>query len=230
MQLARRPPSLTGFARDRIRRGIITGEYPLGAPLYEKVLAARLGISKTPVREGLVQLQNEGIVVVRPHSGTFVFDPTENDIAEICECRQILETSALALAAKRNGKALVATLAANIEKMRKAMQARKFERYRDLDADFHMALFNHCGNSCLGASYTLIEGKIAALRVNLGTPLPRETSPSLIDHQSVVSALEAGDLAAAARELSRHILRTKALFRAARNDVQVSLATHRHTG
>jgi DNA-binding GntR family transcriptional regulator len=217
MEQINRPQSLTSFARDKIRRGIITGEYAMGAPLYEKVLAERYGVSKTPVRESLVQLQNEGLVVVIPHSGTFVFDPTLDDIAQMCECRDVLETAALKLAVKRNRSELVSALAVNLTKMRKAMDARKFEKYRDLDAEFHRLFFDYSNNACLGASYTLIEGKIAALRVNLVNPLPNETNASLADHQCVVAALESGNIGAAHRELSRHILRSKELFRTVRN-------------
>ena len=83
----KKPKSLTLLALEKIREGITRGEYALGAPLYEKVLAEDFGISKTPVREALVQLQHEGLVVVQPHSGTFVFELGDGEVGELCELR-----------------------------------------------------------------------------------------------------------------------------------------------
>src|SRR6266404_7182103 len=97
----KKPKSLTLLALEKIREGITRGEYALGAPLYEKLLAGEFGISKTPVREALVQLQREGLVVVQPHSGTFVFELADGEVSELCELRLILETNAVQLAMRR---------------------------------------------------------------------------------------------------------------------------------
>ena len=64
-----------------IRSRITTGRLPLGARISDKQLAAELHVSRTPVREALVQLKSEGLVIMRPQSGTFVVDLTIEDVA-----------------------------------------------------------------------------------------------------------------------------------------------------
>ncbi len=72
-------PSKSAIA-EGIRARIRWGELPLGARISDKVIASELGISRTPVREALVQLQTEGLVVMRPQSGTLVTDLTPTDV------------------------------------------------------------------------------------------------------------------------------------------------------
>ena len=104
MQIDRKiikPKSLTLLALENIRNGVTCGLYPLGSPLYEKALAEEFGISKTPVREALVQLMREGLVVVAPHSGTLVFVLADDEVAELCDLRLILESNALRISMER---------------------------------------------------------------------------------------------------------------------------------
>ena len=62
-----RPRSLTALVLDRLRQGIVCGDVGLGEQLSESALAGQLGVSKTPVREALQQLRNEGLVRIVPH-------------------------------------------------------------------------------------------------------------------------------------------------------------------
>src|SRR5262245_18189269 len=95
------PPELPSKAlvAAEIRSRITAGRLPLGARISDKKLAAELNVSRTPVREALVQLQSDGLVLMRPQSGTFVFDLTVQEVRDICATRAILETGAIRLAA-----------------------------------------------------------------------------------------------------------------------------------
>ena len=99
--MLRRAKTLTEQAADTIRARIIGGELPLGAPLSENQLASELGVSKTPIREALLQLKVEGLVSIQPQRGSFVFDMSPADIAELGELRETLELAALRLAMAR---------------------------------------------------------------------------------------------------------------------------------
>lgn len=209
----KKPKSLTLLALENIRQGITTGAYALGSPLYEKHLAKEFGISKTPVREALVQLQREGLVVVMPHSGTFVFETATGEVSELCELRLILETNALQLAMQRQGVRLIAELDAILAAMREALKKKQVVRYRDLDAQFHKAFFEHCGNSYLTASYSLIEAKVQTLRVNLITPLPRLAALSMDEHVQITNELREADVGKSLKVLSEHIKRARDLMR-----------------
>jgi DNA-binding GntR family transcriptional regulator len=191
----------------------MTGAYSLGSPLYEKVLAEEFGISKTPVREALVQLQSEGLVVVMPHSGTFVFELRNAEVAELCELRLILETNALQLAMQRHAGNLLGELEALLAAMREALKKKQAAQYRDLDAQFHKAFFKHCGNSYLTASYSLIEAKLQTLRVSLITPIPRLAELSMGEHVQIAAALREAEVGKALKVLSEHIKRARDLMR-----------------
>src|ERR1700687_5887651 len=95
---------------DRIRDQIVTGAFPLGARVSDKEIAVEMNVSRTPVREALLQLQSEGLIVVRPRSGTFVFGVSENDLSQICDMRSLFEIGALKMAATANPTTLVGAL------------------------------------------------------------------------------------------------------------------------
>jgi len=213
-----KPKSLTTLALEKIREGIRSGHYPMGSPLFEKVVAEEFGISKTPVREALVQLQHEGLVVVVPHSGTFVFSLGDSELRDLCELRLILETNAIQLAMHRAPVALTAELDRIVEAMSEVLRIGDIESYRDLDSAFHSAFFVHAGNSYLTRSYESIETKITTLRASLIKPLPDLNALSLDEHHKLVAALRAGETQAAVDLLTAHIRRARDLMQTL-NDV-----------
>ena len=208
-----KPKSLTALALDKIRTGIVTGLYPLGSPLYEKVLADEFGISKTPVREALMQLQREGLVVVVPHSGTFVFELANGEITELCELRLILEVNALRLAMHRAAGRLIADIESITSAMRTCLDKAMVERYRELDAQFHLAFFHHCGNTYLANNYGMIEAKVTTLRAHLNAPRPDESASSLVEHEQIAERLSANDIDGASRLVAAQIKRFRTLMR-----------------
>lgn len=207
-----RPKSLTAMATEAIRQGIVTGRYPLGAPLFEKTLADEFEVSKTPVREALVQLQKEGLVRVAPHSGTFVFRPTAAEIAQICELRMVLEEAGLGFSMRRDADSLIAALRLILARMEAALKAGDGATYRAEDASFHHALLAHGGNAWLLSGYATIEGVVGALRVHIVRPNPREAEASFDEHGRIVQALAAGHELEAAGILRQHIGRSRDLF------------------
>ena len=96
MQRISRPPSLAETVLERLRSDIVRGALGLGELLSERVLAEKLGVSKTPVREALAQLRQEGLVRIVPQRGAFVFSLSASEVIAICEFRQTLEAAALA--------------------------------------------------------------------------------------------------------------------------------------
>src|SRR5687767_5603672 len=84
-----------------MRRRIISGELSAGVNLSELALAEDFGVSRTPVREALKQLQTEGLVEIRPRVGTFVTAPSRREITELFEMKELLEGAAARLLAHR---------------------------------------------------------------------------------------------------------------------------------
>ncbi|RIK34323.1 MAG: hypothetical protein DCC52_00995 [Chloroflexi bacterium] len=92
------PTSLKDHAYQRIKDAILNLQLKPGAPLVEADLAEQLGVSKTPVRDALLELRREGLVTKIPYSGTFVSEITGKDIREIIQIRAVLEGLAARLA------------------------------------------------------------------------------------------------------------------------------------
>lgn len=202
--MLKRTKSLTEQAADEIRARIVRGDFPLGAPLSENTLAGELGVSKTPIREALLQLKMEGLVSIQPQRGSFVFDMTPQEIAKLSELRETLEVAALRLAVRRQGKALVATLEPIGAEMGRAIASNDLARYRALDAAFHQAIFDHCGNGFFSSCYQGFAFRIQALRVHL-TAEPNFNGRSLGEHQRMIGLLADGQLEEACALLAIHV-------------------------
>lgn len=209
--MLKRAKSLTEQAADEIRARIVRGDLKLGAPLSENTLAAALGVSKTPIREALLQLRMEGLVSVQPQRGTFVFDMTPEEIVELGELRETLEVAALELAGLRNRLKLLADLDAVLAEMRAAIERDDTTRYRNLDADFHDAFFQRCGNGFFQSCYQGFAFRVQVLRVHLSADLALNRR-SYGEHAAIVQALAEGRPAEACTLLSRHVQGTIAHY------------------
>jgi len=196
--------SLKAAAAERIREGIVLGVYPLGGRLSDKALAQELEISRTPVREALLQLQSEGLVVVRPQSGTFVFDLSADEVRDICEVRAMFERTAVLIGAARDRQSLVGTLVALVAEASFALEDGDFARCEKLDTAFHEAIIAGSRNRYLIASYRSISDKVGALRHRLPQSHDR-VSRAIGQHRRIVDFIAAGRVEAAAAELASHV-------------------------
>src|SRR3954447_18511842 len=156
------PKSLSQRVMQRLRQAIIDGEFALGAAISEEMVANSFGVSRTPVREAMGQLQAQGLVVIRPQVGSFVFTPSADDINALCTFRIALEPKAAELAFRHDREGTIATMSGAIAAMEPAVEARDNIAYGRADANFHEALFAHCGNRYLIESHQLVSGRVAA--------------------------------------------------------------------
>lgn len=93
-----RPRTTPGFVADALREGILIGLFKPGQPLRQEDISAQLGVSRSPVREALRQLEGEGLVKLYPHRGAVVAEFPLGELWELCEIRIPLETLAMRLA------------------------------------------------------------------------------------------------------------------------------------
>src|SRR5687768_6405604 len=131
-----RPKSLAETALALLRSSIVHGDLALGQALSERQLADDLGISKTPVREALAQLRNEGLVLIFPQRGAFVFTLSAREVAAICEFRLAVETAALKLALVRDPNGFTATLDQIVMDMAAAQRRGDTRAYLSLDTRY----------------------------------------------------------------------------------------------
>jgi len=131
-----------------VRDMIVEGELEPDTKLVQEQLAEQLGVSRTPVRDALSRLTNEGLVTWLPGSGYLVNDLTQQDVVQVYQVRESLESLGLRLACGRHTPTDLARLNALIEEMADAdpgAAGRQFE----LNRRFHYALIEPCGNQLL---------------------------------------------------------------------------------
>ena len=203
------PKSLASRVAERLREAIIDGEFALGAMIPEEQLATQFGVSRTPVREALNQLQLQGLVVVKPQRGSYVFEPSEADIAAICQFRCVVEPSAAELAwhADRGGTAMA--LRAAIAEMEQARTDRDAVRYGRADTRLHEAFFDHCGNPYLQAAYATAAVKIATLRTHLSAPADVLHPRGFEQHSALLALFERADFAGFRSLMQLHVTGTR---------------------
>ncbi len=193
---------------DEVRTRIIDGRIRLGAGLSEQSLAAELGISKTPVREALLQLKQEGLVQVQPQRGTYVFRLEAEQVTQISELREVLELAAAKSALQRNAPELIERMTELCTAMRSAYERDDRVAYRRLDGDYHDAIIDLCGNEYIRTAYRQISFCIAALRSRLSNEVALNKA-SLADHKEMLRLVRAGDGAALQKLMRAHINQTR---------------------
>lgn len=203
-----RPKSLTEMVADEVRARIIDGRIRLGAGLSEKGLAAELGISKTPVREALLQLKQEGLVQVQPQRGTYVFRLEPEQVVMLSELREVLEIAAAQAALTRNAAALAERMNSLYGEMRDAYEADDRVAYHKLDGAYHEALIELSGNDYIRNAYRQISFCIAALRSRLSNEA-QLNKLSIADHREMLRLIKARDAAGLKKLLRSHIEQTK---------------------
>jgi DNA-binding GntR family transcriptional regulator len=170
-----------------LKRQIMVNELPPGSDIDERNLATRLGISRTPVREAVLRLRDEGFIQIRPRRGIRVLPIAVSDMREIYEILTALETSAVArLADRRPPRLELKVLDVAVQDMRRALKSKNHERLIDADERFHRGLLELCGNKRLmeaGIRYRdqIRRAHFVALRLRGAAADPVEMHGKLVD-------------------------------------------------
>ena len=190
-------PSLVDQAYDTIRRRILDNAYPPGARALEGELAADLGISRTPVREALIRLQNESLIEIIPRHGMRVLPVSATDMKEIYEVITALESCAVELVARRKpATSEIERLVDATRKMASALEAKDFEAWALADEFFHRHLIEACGNRLLVEAIQQYRDRVhRALMFSVRLRPKLETSAN--EHMVLVEMLRNGDVAGA---------------------------------
>jgi DNA-binding GntR family transcriptional regulator len=203
------PKSLAAIVAQRLREAIVDGEFALGAMIPEETLAQQFGVSRTPVREALNQLQLLGLVVIKPQRGSYVFEADAADVAALSEFRCVMEPRAAELAWRHDRAATVVALRAAIDEMDAARKGRDAVRYSRADTQLHEAFFAHCGNPYIQAGYAHAGTRIAALRTHLSAPADVLRPRGHEQHQRLLALFKAGDFGAFEALMREHVTGTR---------------------
>jgi DNA-binding GntR family transcriptional regulator len=195
------------FYEDRIyetlRSDIVRGVYTFGEKLDIQKLTMVFGVSRSPVVQAITRLEHEGLVFIRPNVGSFVFDPTPQDIREIIQLRRALELCALELAFEAMDDSFSDAVQAILDKVGEETLETDPELFFQSDRNFHDAFFVAAGNERLRGTMTALRGQIEIFRV--GSFSKEAALESMNYHQSIADALRARDLPKARELLTAHL-------------------------
>ena len=175
-----------------LRDLIFSGELSPGSDHLEAELAARLGMSRTPVREAALSLQAQGLVEVRPRRGLRVLGVSPQDMREIYDVLTLLESHAAERAAERRYEAHdLLALKAAIDDMDAALARDDLEAWVRADEAFHQELVRLGGNKRIEAIVAMMGDQVRRARA---MTLYMRPSPlrSNADHRAVCAAIAAG--------------------------------------
>lgn len=184
-----------------LRRQIVSLELAPGTSLSENELAAKMSVSRTPVRESLILLADEGLVQIFPKLGSFVARIDLERVTDAQFVREAIELTSVADAVERVDDEVLAGLREQIAQQRVVTD---IDEFFDLDEQFHRTLLEAGGH---GSAWRTVTGAKAHLdRARRLGILGDRSLRSLVDeHEAIVDGLAAGDGVAAAAALRAHL-------------------------
>ena len=187
-----------------LRRMILRNEFQPGANVLLEDLAVRLGVSRTPIREALIRLEQEGLVEIKPRHGMCVLPVSIDDMREIYQLLTTLEALAAGLVAGRGVTAKeLRLLETAVDDMDVALKLDDLDAWAAADAKFHYLLVEYSGNRRLQSIVAGVVDQSQRVR-RLTLRLRPKPVKSNADHRAVVDAIRRGDARAAHRLHHRH--------------------------
>lgn len=189
-----------------LRRDIVDLILPPRTRLSEKELSDRLGVSRSPIREAILKLADEGLIWVRPQSGTAVAPILVSDVFDGQFVRESLERAALERAIAALDRAGEAELREIIALQRTYAATRNDDHFFQADEDMHAAFFRIAGHE---RSWRIVQNaKVQMNRVRrLAFNMPLKVDAILSEHEKIVAAALARDADTALAELTAHLRR-----------------------
>jgi DNA-binding GntR family transcriptional regulator len=214
------PMSQTFTLKQAIEDAVIAGEFVPGDHLDELSLAARFGVSRTPIREALLQLGAEGFIEMRPRRGAIVSVPSPQRLIEMFETMAELEAACGTLAARRltteDDKQIEAAHLACIN----AAATGDPEIYYGVNRAFHEAIYRASRNSFLAEQSLALHKRLSAYR-RVQLRARNRLGQSLAEHAGIMEAIRQGNEELAAKRLRDHVLVQGERF----SDMMLNLAT-----
>lgn len=207
------PPSTRAESlRLQLSDEIVSGVLEPGEPLDEQELAARFGVSRTPVREAIRQLSSSGLVSVRPHRGAVVALPTPRQLNDMFEAMAELEALCAGLAARNMALGERNDIQALHDRMAVLADKDEAERYRAENEVFHNAIYEGSHNSYLAELALMTRTRVAPFRRAQFNASGR-LAASQREHALILQAILRADESAAITATRAHIGIVRDVFR-----------------
>jgi phosphonate utilization transcriptional regulator len=200
--------SLVNVVHGELERMILSGQLAPGAKLTELTLAAKLGVSRGPLREAFRLLEEAGLVKIAKNRGVFVRDIPVEEAVEIFDLRAAMDELVGRRLAENITGAQLKEIRGMVDAMEKAVKDKDTYHYHLLNLKFHDRLVELAGNSKLTEIYRKLIKELSLFRrLNLedGWLMPVSAS----EHRSIVKAIATGDPDAAGKAMFDHVMDSK---------------------
>jgi DNA-binding GntR family transcriptional regulator len=190
--------------RLRLEREIFSGALLPGERLDENGLARRFGVSRTPVREALLQLSSAGLIEMRPRQGAVVAAITVQQLLQMFEVMAEMEALCARYAARRMGPAERQALERAHKACVELARRRDPERYYEANRVFHELIYSGTRNAYLEETTRTLRNRLSSYR-RFQLHQAGRVANSLSEHDAVVTAILAGDADRAAEAMRAHV-------------------------
>lgn len=196
--------TLNQRVHDQLVQQLCSGQIPMGATLDERDISTRLGVSRTPLREAIAQLEREGLVERIPYRGVIVKQWTPRQVEDLYLVRQALEVLAIQLAIPKLSNEDIDVIRTMLDRAEAARLAGDLDAYGEADAAFHRFIIEKTGNETLIQTLARL-----ALQIKMIRSIANR-DPIVVEHTSdertrILAALEARDIEAASALMAAHI-------------------------
>lgn len=202
--MVRKKTNLRNTIYKEIREDILTARLKEGEKLRESELAARFKVSRTPVREAIVQLQIDGFVSHIKDIGAVVKKISIQEVLDILDILCALETFAVEIVTRKKlNKSELCDLKKQIKEMERLIKRKDYKEYLKMNIKFHKFFTERCNNVLLN-DLIINLGRRANRIINLGISIPRDAGRYLDLHRKLFEAVEAGDVERARALMFEH--------------------------
>lgn len=196
---------LREVAYERLKDAIRHADVPPGYPLSETRLSRVLGISRTPVREALQQLSQEGLVEVIPGRVVTVASRSIRDVLNVVHIRLLLEPEMMRLTTEVISADQLETLRQTVDEMEEALENEDQEAWSEADTVFHETLSDTCPNQLLGEIVVQMRNRVHHLANVDSQTNPKRLRECTAEHRQILEAMIARDPQAAEKATRDHI-------------------------
>ena len=204
----KQPESLAKMAYEAIRKSILSGQWKIGELYNEKAIAADLGISRTPVREALLELASQDLIIFLPRRGLMVNRFTRRDVDEIFELRKAIELAAVEKITATSPPFDLFEIEESLLSQRKAVKQKDYLAFMEADRLFHTRFSELTNNRRLIAILDNIRDMIHVMGAK-ALALEGRAIEVIGEHQTIFEAVKKGNIEEARRAMAYHLEQSK---------------------
>ena len=187
-----------------LREAILRGDLVAGERLMELQLAAKLGVSRTPIREAIRMLEQEGLAITIPRKGAIVAGMTEKDMQDVLEIREALEELSVQVACDKITEEEIAKLEKNMKNFEYSLNSGDLKKMAQADVEFHDVIYQATDNPKLINMLNNLREQMYRYRVEY-LKNPKNHEQLLMEHEAIYKGIVEKDKDAVTEMIRKHI-------------------------